>query len=210
MRSAAVWMVVLVLGSGPVLAADVPVVHEERGEFSAGALSFEARVEIAANCKTVFSGMTDVQRIQALIPHLNGKSKVAKATNPGDTMNYEFVRKDGSKATGRFVLTTVEENNRIQFLVQPDEGPWLRVQEFKLFAPAAGPKKDGQCTVIYEETYNPKPLKNAAYDLKEIIQDIRAPYMQIILRRLKNSAEGKAPGPPKETEELKEIAKNFP
>ena len=64
--------------------------------------------------------------------------------------------------------------------------------------------------MIYEETYNPKPLKNAAYDVKEIIQDIRAPYMEIILRRLKNAAEGKEPGPAKETEQLKEIAKNFP
>ena len=108
------------------------------------------------------------------------------------------------------ILTTIEENNRIQFLVQPDQGPWLRVQEFRLYAPAAGPKKDSQCTVIYEETYNPKPLKNAAYDVKEIIQDIRAPYMEIILRRLKNAAEGKEPGPAKETEQLKEIAKNFP
>jgi hypothetical protein len=125
-------------------------------------------------------------------------------------MYYEFERKDGSKNTGRMILTTIEENNRIQFLVQPDQGPWLRVQEFKLFAPAAGPKKDAQCTVIYEETYNPKPLKNAAYDVKEIIQDIREPYMRIILRRLKNAGEGKEPGPAKEADELREIAKNFP
>ena len=210
MRSAAVWMFVSLLAPATVLAADVPAVPEDRGDFSPAALSFESRVEVAKDCKSVFSGMTDVNRIQALIPHLNGKSKVTKAANPGDTMSYEFVRKDKTKATGRFILTTIEENNRIQFLVQPDDGPWLRVQEFKLYAPAAGPKKDAQCTVIYEETYNPKPLRNAAYDVKEIIQDIRAPYMQIILRRLKNSAEGKAPGPPKETEELKEIAKNFP
>jgi len=211
MRSAAAWMIALLLtGSGTVLAADVPIVHEDRGEFTPDALSFESRVEIEKDCKTVFTGMTDVQKIQALIPHLNGKSKVKQAANPGDTMSYEFVRKDGTKSTGRMILTTVEENNRIQFLVQPDQGPWLRVQEFRLYAPAAGPKKDSSCTVIYEETYNPKPLKNAAYDLKEIIQDIRAPYMQIILRRLKNAAEGRAPGPAKEADELKEIAKNFP
>ena len=191
-------------------AADVPIVHESRGEFSADALFFESRVEVNAACKAVFSAMTDMQRIQALVPHLHGKAKVARAANPGDTLAYEFERKDGTKNTGRMILTTVEENNRIQFLVQPDQGPWLRVQEFRLYAPAAGPKKDSQCTVIYEETYNPKPLRNAAYDVKEIIQDIRAPYMQIILRRLKNSAEGKEPGPAKETEQLKEIAKNFP
>jgi len=200
----------LLTGSGTALAADVPIVHEERGDFSAGALSFESRVDVAKDCKTVFTGMTDVQRVQALIPHLNGKSKVKLVANPGDTMTYEFVRKDGTKATGRLIVTTIEENNRIQFLVQPDQGPWLRVQEFRLYAPAAGPKKDAECTVIYEETYNPKPLHNAGYDLKEIIQDIRAPYMQIILRRLKNAAEGRAPGPAKEVDELKEIAKNFP
>jgi len=33
--------------------------------------------------------------------------------------------------------------------------------------------------------------------------------MQIILERLKNAPEGRAPGPQKETEELKEIAQNF-
>jgi hypothetical protein len=200
----------LLTGVAGARAADVPIVHESKGEFSADALFFESRVEVNANCKSVFALMTDLQRIQALIPHLHGKAKVAKAANPGDTMYYEFERKDGSKNTGRMILTTIEENNRIQFLVQPDQGPWLRVQEFKLFAPAAGPKKDAQCTVIYEETYNPKPLKNAAYDVKEIIQDIREPYMRIILRRLKNAGEGKEPGPAKEADELREIAKNFP
>ena len=212
MRSRAAWMIAFCLAA-PVVARAAeapPVVREERGEFSADALYFESRIEVDTNCKTVFTGITDLSRIQALIPHLHGKTKVAKAANPGDTMNYEFERKDGKKATGRFVVTTIEENNRLQFLVQPDEGPGLRVQEFKLFAPAAGPKKDSQCTVIYEETYNPKPLRNAAYDVKSIVQDIREPYMKIILRRLKNASEGHAPGPPKEADELKEIAKNFP
>ena len=210
MRISTVLVAGLLWGVTRAFAADVPIVHESRGEFSADALSFESRVEIQAGCKAVFSTMTDLQRIQALIPHLHGKTKVARAANPGDTLAYEFERKDKTKNTGRMILTTIEENNRIQFLVQPDQGPWLRVQEFRLYAPAAGPKKDSQCTVIYEETYNPKPLKNAAYDVKEIIQDIRAPYMEIILRRLKNAAEGKEPGPAKETEQLKEIAKNFP
>jgi hypothetical protein len=210
MRISTVLVGVLLGCVAPALAADVPIVHESRGEFSADALSFESRVEINADCKKVFSTMTDMQQIQALVPHLHGKAKVARAANPGDTLAYEFERKDRSKNTGRMILTTIEENNRIQFLVQPDQGPWLRVQEFRLYAPAAGPNKNSQCTVIYEETYNPKPLRNAAYDVKEIVQDIRAPYMQIILRRLKNLAEGKEPGPAKETDQLKEIAKNFP
>jgi hypothetical protein len=34
--------------------------------------------------------------------------------------------------------------------------------------------------------------------------------MQIILRRLKNISEGKNPGPAKEVDQLKEIAKTFP
>lgn len=210
MRISTVLVAGLFYSVAPAFAADVPIVHESRGEFAADALYFESRVEIQADCKAVFATMTDMQRIQALIPHLHGKAKVARAANPGDTLAYEFERKDGTKNTGRMILTTIEENNRIQFLVQPDQGPWLRVQEFRLYAPAAGPNKNSQCTVIYEETYNPKPLRNAAYDVKEIIQDIRAPYMQIILRRLKNAAEGKEPGPAKETEQLKEIAKNFP
>jgi hypothetical protein len=189
---------------------EVPIIHETTGEFSADALSFESRIEIDASCTEVFANLTEIKRIGRLVPHLRGKANVTKAANAGDTMWYEFERKDGSKNSGRLVLTTIEENNRLQFLVQPDDGPWLRVQEFRLFAPAAGSKKESQCAVIYEETYNPKPLKNAAYDVKEIIQQIRAPYMQIILRRLKNMSEGKEPGPPKEAAELTEIAKTFP
>jgi uncharacterized protein YndB with AHSA1/START domain len=191
-------------------APEVPIVHETKGEFSADALYFETRIEIDASCAEVFTSLTDMKRVGALVPHLRGKAKVTKAANPGDTMWYEFERKDGSKNSGRFILTTIEENSRVQFLVQPDAGPWLRVQEFRLFAPAAGSKRKTQCAVIYEETYNPKPLKNAAYDVKEIIQEIRAPYMQIILRRLKNLSEGKEPGPPREAAELTEIAKTFP
>jgi hypothetical protein len=189
---------------------EVPIIHETKGEFSADALSFESRIEIDASCTAVFTSLTDIKRVGALVPHLHGRAKITKAANPGDTMWYEFERKDGSKNTGRFVLTTIEEDNRVQFLVQPDTGPWLRVQEFRLFAPAAGVKKESQCAVIYEETYNPKPLKNAAHDVKEIVQEIRAPYMQIILRRLKNLSEGKEPGPPREAAELTEIAKTFP
>ena len=47
--------------SRAAFAADVPIVHESRGEFSADALSFESRVEIQAGCKAVFSAMTDLQ-----------------------------------------------------------------------------------------------------------------------------------------------------
>jgi hypothetical protein len=211
MRTATVLLLApLLTGVASSQAAEVPIVHETKGEFSADALYFESRIEVDASCTQVFASLTEIKRIGALVPHLRGKAKVTKAANPGDTMWYEFERKDGSKNSGRFILTTIEENSRVQFLVQPDEGPWLRVQEFRLFAPAAGPKKESQCAVIYEETYNPKPLKNAAYDVKEIIQEIRAPYMQIILRRLKNMSEGKEPGPPREAAELTEIAKSFP
>lgn len=211
MRLRTVWATALVLGFvASARAGDVPIVHESKGEFSADALYFESRVEINANCKEVFTSLTDTRRIGALVPHLNGKAAVAKASKAGDSLVYEFARKDGSKNTGRMVLTTVEENNRVQFLVQPDQGPWLRMQEFRLYAPAAGTMKESQCAVIYEETYNPKPLRNMAFDVKEIVQEVRAPYMQIILRRLKNISEGKDPGPAKETDDLREIAKTFP
>jgi len=73
----------LLTGVAGARAADVPIVHESKGEFSADALFFESRIEVDANCKTVFALMTDLQRIQALIPHLHGKAKVAKAANPG-------------------------------------------------------------------------------------------------------------------------------
>src|SRR5207249_8875706 len=149
MRTATVLLLAPLLA--PVARAqtpEVPIVHETKGEFSADALAFESRIEIDASCPEVFASLTEIKRVGALVPHLHGKAKITKAANPGDTMWYEFDRKDGSKNSGRFVLTTIEENSRVQFLVQPDAGPWLRVQEFRLFAPAAGPKKDSQCAVI--------------------------------------------------------------
>ena len=37
--------------------------------------------------------------LPALVPHINGKSTVTKATRAGDTMTYEFARKDGTNAS---------------------------------------------------------------------------------------------------------------
>ncbi len=188
-------------------AADVPIVSESMGEFTADHLSFQARIQVGASCKEVYGSLTDFKKLQELVPHLHGKAKVAKASTPGDTLWFEFDRKDGTKNTGRMILTSIDEPSRVQVLIQPDQGPWLRVQEFDLYAPKGGEPK---CDVIYEETYNPRPLKNAAYNLKEIVQDIRAPYMDIILRRLKNISEGKGAGPKEEVEKLRDIARHFP
>lgn len=190
--------------------ADVPIVAEAPGEFRAEDLAFESRAEIGTSCDEVYKTLTEFARLQRLVPHLHGKAKVAKASNVGDTLWYEFERADGTKNTGRLILTTLETGHRVQVLVQPDEGPWLRVQEFRLYAPAPKEKSDKLCHVAYEETYNPQPLKNAAYDMRAIVEDVRAPYMQVILRRLKNLSEGKEPGPKNEVEKLREIAKQFP
>ena len=204
----------LVLGGVAWAAESVPAgvdqVDEQAGEFTADALAFESRVQVSAGCNEVFRSLTEFQRLQALVPHLQGKSAVTTGTKPGDSLNYEFERADGTKNKGRLVLTTIEPGNRVQVLVQPDEGPWQRVQEFRLYAPAAGPKQDKECNVSYEETYNPKVLRNLAYNMKEIVQEVRKPYMEIILRRLKNLAEGNEPGPKAEVTKLKEIARNFP
>lgn len=209
MNAAFVVAVLLALaGPGSALALDVPIVSETVGEFTAEHLSFESRVEAGAGCKETFTGMIQLQNLQALVPHLNARTDVPKITRVGDTLWYEFGRKDGTKSTGRFIVTTLEEGNRVQVLVQPDEGSWLRVQEWKLYSPAAGEKKS--CNIIYQETYNPRALKERAYNVKEIVEEIRKPYMEIILRRLKNMAEGKKPGPPDETEKLREIAKILP
>jgi hypothetical protein len=193
---------------GSALALDVPVISENQGEFTTDHVSFESRIEAGASCKDAFAGMMQLKNLQELVPHLHAKAEVSKLSKAGDTIWYEFDRKDGTKSTGRFVVTTLEEGNRIQVLVQPDEGSWLRVQEWKLYAPASGAKK--VCTIIYEETYNPRALKERAYNVKEIVEEVRKPYMEIILRRLKNMAEGKKPGPADETEKLREIAKILP
>lgn len=191
-------------------ATDVPIIEEQAGEFRARDLSFVSRVEIEAACDETYKTLTEFARLQKLVPHLHGKAKVARAENVGDTLTYEFERADGTKNTGRMILTTLEDGSRVQVLVQPDDGPWLRVQEFRLYAPAGGKKSGSLCHVVYEETYNPQPLKNAAYDMKAIVEEIREPYMDVILRRLKNISEGKEPGPAEEVKQLREIAKHFP
>ncbi|MGH7896764.1 MAG: hypothetical protein ACREQQ_02365, partial [Candidatus Binatia bacterium] len=76
-RALSVSAIALLVAVRPSLtAADVPVVQETKGEFGADALSFESRVEINANCKEVFSVLTEMKRIGALIPHIHGKAKV--------------------------------------------------------------------------------------------------------------------------------------
>lgn len=191
-------------------ADDVPVIAEEAGEFTASALAFESRVQVEAPCAEAYATLTEFARLSKLVPHLHGKASVPKGAKAGDTLSYEFERADGTKNSGRFVLTTIEEGSRVQVLVQPDHGPWLRVQEFRLYAPAAGPRKESECHVAYEETYNPKVLHNVAYNMKEIVEEIRKPYMEVILRRLKNISEGKEAGPKSEVEKLREVARHFP
>ncbi len=185
---------------------------------SAEELAFTSTVDVAASCNEVWTSLTEFARLQKLVPHLHGTANVARATKPGDALFYTLDKADGSKNTGKFVVTELEPAYRLQVMVQPDEGPWLRVQEFMLYTKAAQ-KADKEkkekaahesCHVSYAESYNQLALKYQEYDRTAIVKDLREPYMQIILRRLKNISEGKEPGPAEETQKLSEVAKNFP
>jgi hypothetical protein len=176
-------------------------------------LAFTSNVDTAASCNDVWTNLTEFPRLQKLVPHLHATANVARANQIGDMLFYTIDKADGSKSTGKFVVTSLEPAYKIQVMVQPDEGPWLRVQEFTLYQkpPPKGEKgaKAG-CHVDYEEAFNPLALKYKGYDATGIVKGQREPYMAIVLRRLKNLSEGKEPGPANEVKKLADVAKNFP
>jgi hypothetical protein len=176
-------------------------------------LSFTSSIDVNANCNAVFTTLTEFGRLAKLIPHLHGTANVPRATQIGDMLFYTIDKADKSKATGKFVTTSFEPAHRLQVMVQPDEGPWLRVQDFTLYTKPQG-EKDGKgkdvCHVEYEESYNQLALKFKQYDSSGIVANLRQPYMNIILKRLKNLSEGKDAGPADEVKKLAELAKNFP
>jgi hypothetical protein len=173
--------------------------------------AFTSTIDVAAGCNDVWTTLTEFARLQKLVPHLHGTANVARASQLGDALYYSLDQKDGSKKTGKFVVTSLEPAYKLQVMVQPDEGPWLRVQEFTLYEKAAQ-KKDAKaaCHVTYEEAFNPFALKYENFDTSGVVTQVRESYMQIILRRLKNVSEGRDAGPADEAAKLAEVAKNFP
>lgn len=175
-------------------------------------LAFTSTVDVGATCNQVYTTLTEFGRLQKLVPHLHGTANVPRATSLGDALFYELERADGSKNTGKFVVTSIEPGYKLQVIVQPDEGPWLRVQEFTLYTPPAKGKKSDKaaCHVEYEESFNALAMKFKEYDSTAFVKNLRESYMQTILRRLKNISEGKEAGPAEEAKKLREVAKNFP
>ena len=199
-RAAWVVAILTVLSSGKVRAED---------------LAFTSAIDVAASCNDVWTNLTEFSRLQKLVPHLHGTANVARSNQIGDMLFYTIDKADGSKSTGKFVVTSFEPAYKLQVMVQPDEGPWLRVQEFTLYQkpPPKGEKGEkgkAGCHVDYEEGFNQLALKYKGYDATGIVKGQREPYMAIILRRLKNLSEGKEPGPAGEVKKLAEVAKNFP
>jgi hypothetical protein len=174
-------------------------------------LSFTSGIDVAADCNAVWENLTEFGRLQKLVPHLHGTANVARATKLGDALFYELETSEGKKNTGKLVVTSLEPAYKLQVIVQPDEGPWLRVQEFTLLTPPAKGKKDGaRCRVDYEESFNELAMKHKGYDTSGMVRDLRESYMGTILRRLKNLSEGRDAGPADESGKLREVAKNFP
>jgi hypothetical protein len=201
------------MGRAASFVAITAVVTILSGIAQAQDLAFTSSVDVAASCNDVWTSLTEFGRLQKLVPQLHGTANVPRANQIGDMLFYTIDKADGSKSTGKFVVTSLEPAYKLQVMVQPDEGPWLRVQEFTLFTkpPAKGEKAGkGGCHVDYEESFNPLALKYSGYDATGIVKNLREPYMAIVLRRLKNLSEGKDPGPADEAKKLAEVAKNFP
>jgi hypothetical protein len=175
------------------------------GPFTLNELSLTGTVEVNSDCTKVWGVLTELEKMQKLAPHLSLNSPTGQKTaeQRGDVVRIA-VQKSNGIMTGQFVLTTPVPYQRIQAVLSPDRGPWMRIQQWTLNP------EDKKCLVDYAEAYNELWVKGVGIDGSGFIQKNRDHHMHVVLRRIKNMAEGKEPGPPQEIEYLFEDAKVFP
>jgi len=175
------------------------------GPFTLNALSLTGSVEINSDCTEVWGTLTELEKMQKLAPHLGLNSPTGQKTaeHQGDVVRVAVQKRNGMM-TGQFVLTTPVPYQKIQAVLAPDRGPWMRIQQWTLNS------QDKKCLVDYAEAYNELWVKVVGIDGSDFIKKNRDHHMHVVLRRIKNMAEGQEPGPPQETEYLFEDAKAFP
>lgn len=198
---------VLVALSGTYALADGDENWSGFGPFTLNELSLVGSVEVNAHCKDVWRVLTELDKMQNLAPHLALHSLDGQkiAEHRGDVVRVS-VQKAKGIMTGQFVLTTPVPFERISAVLAPDRGPWMRMQQWNL-----NPRDhERKCLVDYDEAYNELWVKLARLEGSDFIRKNRDHHMHVVLRRIKNMAEGKEPGPAAETTYLFEDAKAFP
>jgi hypothetical protein len=166
--------------------------------------SLKAVVKVNAHCDRVWDVLTVVEKLKILAPHLNITSPVERAHERGDYVN-TIVDKGDHTAKGKFILTSPVPNERVSAIVQPDDGPWMRVQVWTM-----SPTGPDSCRMDYSEAYNEEWLIKQRIDGTDFIAKNRDHHIHVVLRRVKNIAEGKKPGSDAEYKYLFADAKDFP
>lgn len=175
------------------------------GPFTLNDLSLTGSVEVNSDCVGVWGTLTELDKMQKLAPHLglNTPNGQKTAEQRGDVVRISVQKRNGIM-TGQFVLTTPVPYQKIQAVLAPDKGPWMRIQQWTLNP------QDKKCLVDYSEAYNELWVKTVGIAGSDFIKKNRDHHMHVVLRRIKNMAEGKEPGSPQEIEYLFEDAKTFP
>jgi uncharacterized protein YndB with AHSA1/START domain len=175
------------------------------GNFVLNDTSLTAKAEVAAPCGNVWDVLTRIDLLQKWAPHLHLSTLADQKTaeKRGDVATFK-TDKGSHQVTGMFVLASPVPHKRVQAVLVPDRGPWVRIQEWTL-----NPEANG-CSVDYNESYNELWLKAAKIQGSGFIAKNRDHHIHVVLRRMKNIAEGKEAGPADEIAYLMQDAKDFP
>jgi hypothetical protein len=207
-RHCVVLLVMLVVAS-----TSSAVGSEETGQwepffekFTLNQTSLTGGIHIAAPCSVSWKVLTELTSLQKLGPHLHLTTEggLKSAEKRGDLVHFSVDKPNGI-TTGTFVLASPVPFYKVQAVVVPDKGPWMRIQEWVM-----NPEGENKCMVTYNEAYNQLWLKAAGIEGADFIAKDRDHHIHVILRRGKNLAEGKEAGPPEETAYLMDDARNFP
>ena len=178
------------------------------GRFTLNDTSLTGSIQVDAPCVESWKVLTEIDKLQTLAPHLGlsapppGTQKVAEKR--GDLVNFATKKAQGI-VTGQFVLASPVPNARVQAVVVPDRGPWMRIQQWDL-----QPDGEKKCNVGYNEAYNEIWVRLVGIAGSGFIAKNRDHHIHVILRRIKLMAEGKEPGPPEELDYLMQDARDFP
>jgi hypothetical protein len=169
-------------------------------------LSLNMSIQVDANCSESWKVLTQIEKLQKLAPHLGltANGGQTSAEKRGDVLNFAMQKPTGI-VTGQFVLASPVPNARVQAVVVPDKGPWMRIQQWDL-----QPQGETRCTVGYNEAYNEIWVRAVGLMGSDFIAKNRNHHIHVILRRIKFMAEGKEPGPAEEQAYLFADGRDFP
>lgn len=200
----------LALGARGAWATDTAGADEYPGmkPFVLNESSLKASVDVNAPCSEAWSVITNLEKLRTLAPHLGLHTTNGQLTaeRRGDVVAIDVDKGNGQRLKGEFVLTTPVPFFQITAALFPEKGPWMRIQQWTL-NPGENDKK---CVLDYNEGYNELWIKAVGIEGSGFIAKNRDHHMHVILRRIKNMAEGREPGTKAEIDYLFADAREFP